>query len=570
MEDAKEEIRARLPIEDVVGRYVELKKAGRNMKGKSPWGVDKTPSFMVSPEKGIWHDFSANKGGDIFSFLMEMEGLDFREAMEKLAGWAGVELKKYAGDGRASALRKRALEANELACKYFQFALTKNKHIAEYVFYRRNLNRKTVEEFRVGYAPSQGKALVKLLSDRGFSVEEMREAGLVNQYDGDLFKKRMTVPLMDAMGAVVGFTARIVDDKDKNSPKYLNTPETVIYNKSRHIFGLSQAKDAIRQNGFAVVVEGNMDVISSHQAGVKETVATGGTAMTEMHLRELARRTQDIRLAYDGDDAGVNAAERAIMMAGQMGISLSVVDDYHGCKDADDLIQKDPELWKQAVVNAVPAVDWLLGKYEDRVDMRTAAGKKIYSDIATKLVSFLHDPVEKEHYERMIVSKLGVSLEAFRSKKDLYKDEKPTSKKYNTTGMTTNSVAQIEVSLIETMENQLMSIVITTENLRKMVSVHDFWGEMHQSVVKNTFVVDKNDASLYNWAEQMRLEYEGRYSSWSEPDLLEEIKGLLTKLQVAKTKDKKEELQRRLKDAEIVGDEQEIERILAEINSINK
>ncbi len=286
MQDAKEEIRARLPIEDVVSQYIELKRAGRTLKGRSPWGVDKTPSFMVSPEKGIWHDFSANKGGDIFSFIMEVEGISFREALEKLAAQAGVELKKYDRSDEVNArLKMRAKEALELACKYFQVCLAKNKAVCEYVFYKRELNRPTIVDFRVGYAPNSKNSLVQFLEKRGYSLAELKEAGLVNRFDGDLFKGRMMIPFVDAnSGDVIGFTGRIID---KGEPKYLNTPETRLFNKGRFIFGLAQAKEAIRKSNFVVIVEGNMDVISSHQAGVKEAVATSGTAMTENHLKIL-------------------------------------------------------------------------------------------------------------------------------------------------------------------------------------------------------------------------------------------------------------------------------------------
>ena len=420
MEDAKEEIRARLAIEDVIGQYIELKRTGRNFKGHSPWGTDRTPSFMVSPDKGIWHDFSSNKGGDIFSFVMEMEGCSFREAMEKLAQQAGVELQRYSNDDRKQAQhRARLYEALELATKYFQFCLTKNKSVCEYVFYKRNMNKKTVEKFRIGYAPSSGRALVDFLTKRGFTKKELEDAGLVNRFGGDLFKARMTIPLMDTGGKVIGFTARILDAKDKNSPKYLNTPETILYNKGRHIFGYSQASEAIRRTDYIVVVEGNMDVISSHQAGVCQAVATAGTAMTEMHLKSFARLTKDIRLAYDGDEAGIRAAERAISMASKFGIYLSVIDDYHGCKDADELIQKDPELWQKAVESYRPALEWLLEKYEGKYNLKTEKGFQEYCTEAKRLIEQIDetDTVLREKYERIVSDRLGISLEAFRAKK---------------------------------------------------------------------------------------------------------------------------------------------------------
>ena len=414
MQDAKEEIKSRLAVEDVVGQYVELKRAGRNLKGRSPWGVDKTPSFMVSPEKGIWHDFSANKGGDIFTFIMEVEGVDFKTALEKLAAQAGVELTKYSGGDQKVAEKKvRAREALALATRYYQACLSHSKKVCEYVFYNRNLNRKTVEEFKIGFAPPNGKDMVTALKKRGFSEAELDTAGLLNRFKGDLFRNRMTVPFIDTTGNVIGFTARVLD---KSEPKYLNTPETLLFNKSKFIFGLFQAKESIRHSGYVVIVEGNMDVISSHQAGVKEAVATSGTAMTEHHLKALSRLTSDIRLAYDGDAAGVKATERAIMMAGDLGIDLAVISDYHGAKDPDELIQKDPKLWQQAVEHKVPAVDWLLKKYEENLNLNSAPDKRKYSDVALKLLSYVKDEVERASYESKIAKKLGVETEVLREK----------------------------------------------------------------------------------------------------------------------------------------------------------
>ena len=256
MYDAKEEIKSRLPVEDVVSQYVELKRAGRNLKGRSPWGVDKTPSFMVSPEKGIWHDFSANKGGDIFTFVMEVEGISFKEAMEKLARQAGVELSKYGGfnkgsDRRLAQRKARAREALVLATRYYQAGLAHSREVCEYVFYKRNLERSTVKEFKIGYAPENGHALIDVLKK-----EELEFAGLLNRFKKDLFRHRMMIPFIDTDGSVIGYTARIIGSGE---PKYLNTPETLLFNKSRFIFGLYQAKEAIRRNGYVIIVEGNMD-----------------------------------------------------------------------------------------------------------------------------------------------------------------------------------------------------------------------------------------------------------------------------------------------------------------------
>ena len=432
MYDAKEEIKSRLAIEDVIGQYVELKRAGRTLKGRSPWGVDKTPSFMVSPEKGIWHDFSAGKGGDIFTFIMEVEGISFKEALEKLAPRAGVDLSKYSlnskNDKKFTQKKLRSKEALKLSTKYYQACLVRDKKVCEYVFYKRNLNRATVAEFKIGYAPASGDALINVLRKRGFTIDELDSAGLLNRFKKDLFRNRMMIPFFDTTGDIIGYTARIIGDGE---PKYLNTPETILFNKSKFIFGLYQAKEAIRHSGFVVIVEGNMDVISSHQAGVKEAVATSGTAMTEQHLKILSRLTSDIRLAYDGDEAGVKATERAVELAGGLGIDLTIISNYHGAKDPDELIQKDPELWQQAVKERVPAVDWLLERYAEKLDLNSAPDKKKFSDIALKLLGYVKDEVEYATYEKKIAQKLDVSVEALREKGDrLTRDlEKKATKK---------------------------------------------------------------------------------------------------------------------------------------------
>lgn len=542
MQDAKEEIRSRLSVEDVVGQYVELKRAGRNLKGRSPWGVDKTPSFMVSPEKGIWHDFSANKGGDIFTFVMEVEGIGFRDALEKLAGQAGVDLSKYSGGDKKVAQKKvRAREALALATKYYQACLMRNKSVCEYVFYKRNMNRGTVKEFKIGYAPADGKALTKVLKRRGFSDEELETAGLLNRFKGDMFRDRMMVPFIDTTGGVIGFTARILG---KGEPKYLNTPETLLFNKSRFIFGLCQAKDAIRRSGYVVIVEGNMDVISSHQAGVREAVATSGTAMTEQHLKALANLTSDIRLAYDGDDAGVRATERAIMMAGDLGIDLTVISDYHGAKDPDELIQKDPKLWQVAVTKNTPAMEWLLKKYEESVDLSSAVGKRKYSDVALKMLGYIKDEIERASYEEKVAKKLNVDVEILREKGDRLKKKLEQSNRKHIK----KPITEVQDNIIKKLEDSLLALKI-------------FGGI---TTVQIPIEIPEDDVRL----SELELIYAAEHKNTASRDLEREAKELLTRYKDEIRKQKIDELNKKL----IVIDEEsdEYEMILREIRDLQK
>ena len=542
MNDAKEEIKSRLAVEDVVGQYVELKRAGRTLKGRSPWGVDKTPSFMVSPEKGIWHDFSANKGGDIFTFIMEVEGIGFREALEKLAAQAGVDLTKYrGGDPQVSRKKARAREALALATKYYQACLVRSKNVCEYVFYQRNLNRKTVEEFKIGYSPASGKALLTALKKRGFSEEELDVAGLLNRFKSDMFRDRMMVPFIDTTGNVIGYTARILG---KGEPKYLNTPETLLFNKSRFIFGLYQAKESIRRNGFVVIVEGNMDVISSHQAGVKEAVATSGTAMTEQHLKALSNLTSDIRLAYDGDAAGIKATERAIMLAGDLGIDLTVISDYHGAKDPDELIQKDPRLWQAAVNKSVPAVDWLLKKYEETVDLSSAPGKRKYSDVALKLLDYVKDEIERASYEEKVAKKLDVDVAVLREKGErLSKKLEQSSKKYLKKPKT-----EIKSDAVKKLENSLLALKI-------------FGGV---SKVQIPLEIPEDDTRLA----ELELVFNSEHQLSENTDYDREAKELLVRYNTLITKQKIKELSERLD--ELDENDEEYEKVLREIRNLQK
>jgi DNA primase len=413
MQDAKEEVRARLNIEDVVGEYVQLKRAGRNFKGLSPFSGEKTASFFVSPDKHIWHDFSSNKGGDVFSFVMEVEGMDFRQALEHLARRAGVDLSLYQSTGsqELAQKKKRLLAANDLAATYYQKSLMSNPHAQEYLFKKRKLSKKVVQDFRIGYAPDTGDALTAFLAKKGFQPQELKDAGLTNRFGGDLYRGRMMVPLMDGTGQVIGFTGRIIVD-DPSAPKYLNTPQTLLYDKSRHVFGLSQAKEAIRKADYAVVVEGNLDVVSSHQVDITTTVATAGTAITEHHLRALGRLTSNIRLAFDGDKAGLAATERAIPIAQVVGVELTIISLPDSAKDPDELIQQDPALWQKAIDGAQPVVDWVIAQFAGRENLETAAGKRAFTTAALSVIRTLKDPVEQDHYVQHIAQMTDTSREA--------------------------------------------------------------------------------------------------------------------------------------------------------------
>lgn len=469
--DAVEEIKQRLNIEDVVGEYVELKRAGRNFKGLSPFSNERSPSFMVSPEKQIWHDFSSGKGGSMFGFVMEMEGVDFKGSLEILARKAGIDLKQYRGaqaSGRGKE-KERLYEALAWATKFYQTQLKSNHDALAYVLQKRGFAKETVLAWQIGYSPNNGRALIEFLKTKKFSDYEIKAAGLSAeryQRTSDMFRGRIMIPLADPQGRIIGFTARLLTD-NPNAPKYINTPQTLLYDKSRHVFGLHVAKEAIRKSGFAVVAEGNLDVITSHQAGVRQVVATAGTALTEAHLKALSRFTGDIRLSFDADAAGMNATERAIPIASKVNVGLSIITIPSG-KDPDDLIRQNPEDWRTAIAQPQYALDWLIARYQKQLDITSAPGKRRFSDIVVTVIRGLSDQVEQEHYLAHVASLIGVSQEALHAKLRQKKtEEKPRLKK----PAAALQVPSKSIADYTKIQNHLLALMLKQPKLRRVTEL---------------------------------------------------------------------------------------------------
>lgn len=462
--DAVEDIKSRLALEDVAAEYMELKRAGRNLKGLSPFSNEKTASLMVSPEKQIWHDFSSGKGGDMFTLVMELEGVDFKGALDILARKAGVDLAQYQkGNGKQAALKNQLYDCLEAATKFYQVQFSQNQAALEYILKTRGYKKQTALDFRIGYAPNTGRALLTFLKKKGFTEEIITKAGLATaRYanTNDMFRGRIMIPLQDATGRVIGFTARALDPKD-TGPKYINTPQTAVYDKGRHVYGLHLAKDSIRKDGFVVVAEGNLDVIASREAGVANIVASAGTAMTEMHLKELSRFTQDVRLAFDQDQAGLNAMERIIPLASKVDVTLSIITVPEG-KDPDELIQKDPKLWQEAIKDYEYAIDWLIGRRAAQLDMNSGSGKRALTDAVLPVVSQLKDSVERDHYLRQLAQLLGVDKAALSTKMQAKQVSNPAKRLKK---VEPAKVAKTDAESLKA-QNQLLALVYAHPDLR--------------------------------------------------------------------------------------------------------
>ena len=571
MNDARDEIKARISIEDLAGEYLELKRTGRNFKALSPWTNERTPSFIISPDKQIWHDFSSGKGGDIFGFIMEVEGMNFREALEFLARKAGVEIETFDSkrSREISEKKERLRKILQISANFYQHMLVRNKEALNYVFKNRKLSKEIVQEFKIGFAPNTQKMLTNFLLKKGFAMSDIRDAGLLNRFGGDIFRNRMVITLQDSGGSPVGFTGRIIKD-EPNAPKYLNTPQTLLYDKSSNIFGLSQAKNEIRKAGFVIVVEGNMDVISSHQAGVKNVVATAGTAMTVHHLKALGRFSNDVRLCFDSDQAGISATERAISLSQQAGVELSIItlnQSAGEAKDPDELIQKDLELWKDSISKPQPAIEWIFDQYEKRLNIATAVGKKEFSTIALKLVENLNDPVEKDFYIEQISKRIGISKTTLLGKFD--EKPRPVKPKRRIKIEKTNEKFVDEYIY----EDDLLALAIKEQKLAKMLSelqdniLHDKQRNQILQILKsNNLDLLKN---FDDYVKILLLKADERLGN-IKGSATDEMKRLIHKIKTQNLQERKINLQEQLEEAEIQGDENLKMKILMEIMQLNK
>lgn len=571
MNDARDEIKARISIEDLAGEYLELKRTGRNFKALSPWTNERTPSFIISPDKQIWHDFSSGRGGDIFGFIMEVEGMTFREALEFLARKAGVEIETFDSkrSREISEKKERLRKILQISANFYQHMLVRNKEALNYVFKNRKLSKEIVQEFKIGFAPNTQKMLTNFLLKKGFAMSDIRDAGLLNRFGGDIFRNRMVITLQDSGGSPVGFTGRIIKD-EPNAPKYLNTPQTLLYDKSSNIFGLSQAKNEIRKAGFVVVVEGNMDVISSHQAGVKNVVATAGTAMTVHHLKALGRFSNDVRLCFDSDQAGISATERAISLGQLAGVELSIItlDQSAGeAKDPDELIQKDLELWKGSISKPQPAIEWIFDQYEKRLNITTAVGKKEFSTIALKLVENLNDPVEKDFYIEQISKRIGISKTTLLGKFD--EKSRPVKPKRRM------KIEKTDEKFVDEYiyEDDLLALAIKEQKLAEML------GELQDNILhdkqRNQIlqILKSNNLDLLknfdDYVKILLLKADERLGN-IKGSATDEMKRLIHKIKTQNLQERKVNLQEQLEEAEIQGDENLKMKILIEIMQLNK
>ncbi|MFH0942665.1 MAG: DNA primase [Candidatus Beckwithbacteria bacterium] len=410
--DQIDEVRRKTDIVELISQYVSLKKAGRNYKGLCPFHEEKTPSFMISPERQIFKCFGCGEGGDAFGFLMKKEGMEFGEALRFLAQKTGVELKDFRPSG-AQKLKERLLEINHLAGEYYHFLLTEHKSGKEGLKYLtdRGVIKDSIRLFKLGFSPNEWEGLSNFLTrKKGYKTQELEQAGLVIKGNSgrfyDRFRGRIMFPLFDHRGRIMGFSGRVLDPEVKEA-KYVNSPETILYHKSAILYGLETTKEAIKKANRAIVVEGELDLIASYQVGVKNIVAIKGSALTEEQIDLLMRFSENLSLALDSDAAGDAASRRGIELAENRGLNIRVIRVKAG-KDPDECVRISSRLWKDSVKEAVPIYDFYLDSGVKKYGVKTIEGKRKLIEEMAKILGKIENEVIKDHYIKKLAKVLGV------------------------------------------------------------------------------------------------------------------------------------------------------------------
>jgi len=581
MSSQTEQIKAKIGIAEVVGSYIKLEKAGSNFKARCPFHNEKSASFFVSPARDNYHCFGCNRGGDIFSFVQEIEGLDFFGALEVLAAKAGVELKPV--DIKLKTENERLYAILEEATKFYHTNLLQSVEAKDYLK-KRQLSEDTVRRFRIGFAKADWSTLLNHLTSKGFKEEDIEKTGLIipsNQsirHAGgryyDRFRGRVMFPLCDVSGRTIGFSGRIVITTDREEAKYINSPQTALYDKSRVLYGYDKAKAEIRNKDLCVLVEGQMDLVSSHQVGVLNTVAVSGTALTAYHLGLIKRLTDNLIMAFDGDTAGISAARRGINIALSLGMEVKIALLPDG-QDPADLVAQNTESWIKAIAEATNVIDFYLAALARKnYDSRTL-NKKISEEVLP-YVARLSNVIDQARFVSKIASFVGTGeAPVWDELKKIRLEPSDLDIELNISSSSDNISEFIKFSRLEMIERKLFSLLFwlqTKDNPSLLAS--ELLVKLKEVVNPERFA--RQNALYESHKGELILEAELSYEG--DEFLVSEVGELLANLKEEFLRLELSELLRKIKNSEAGGGEEidaviylkRCQEITKEINDLKK
>lgn len=596
MSQVTEEIKTKIGIVDLISEYLPLKRSGASYKTNCPFHHEKTPSFMVSPDRQSWHCFGCNIGGDIFEFLMKMENLEFPEALKLLADKAGVKLPEFVNEISASQ-RNRVLDILKLAAKFYHKILIDSPQAEEarkYVFEKRAVSRDVAEEFLLGYITEDWDLLTNFLIKKGFGINDIVAAGLAIKKDNggyyDRFRDRIMFPISDVHGNIVGFTGRVLHDKPEAGAKYVNTPQTIVFDKGRIIYALDKAKQEARRQDKFIIVEGQMDVIANHQFGLVNTVASSGTALTSDQIKLLKRFSNNLYIAFDEDAAGQNATARGIELALIEGMKIKVITiSKEIAKDPDECLKKNPQFWLTAVEQAQSIMDYFFSSILAGQDL---ANPEVRGKVSTQLlekIKQLPDAVEQDFWVKKMAGILDIKYEILyekmRSLKGPVSGESagvPTIGNVLAVKKTKEEIAAEKfLSLLLRWPQFLPAIIpkIKSENfyspvLRGLYEKIVLFYNTAEAVAGETegfihrFKVWNGQNDVCQIIDVLSLLYDKEYASLSKKEAEEEISNITNLLNLWYNETIRHRLQQEMKEAEQNGDKEKIQSIMQKFKDL--
>ncbi len=589
-----DEIKSKVDIVDIISEYVQLKQAGANWKAPCPFHNEKTPSFMVSRDKQIFHCFGCGEGGDIFTFVQKIENVDFPEALNMLAQKAGVKLTKV--DPATVSQKTKLMDICRLSAEFFHKALLNSKEgqLARNYITKRQLKPEIVEEFKIGYAPDSWDLLLNLLRKKGYKDNDILLAGMVVKNDRgqlyDRFRQRLMFPIFDHNSNIVGFTGRILDESKANQGgKYVNTPQTLIYNKSLLAYGLDKAKSEIKKQDLVVVVEGNMDVVASHQAGVKNVIASSGTALTLEQLKILQRYTNNIALSFDADLAGQVAAERGIDTALSLGMNIKVITlpkEIKGkvIKDPDDCLKEGVEYWQQSISQAKTIMQFYFDKVFVQFDNNNPQAKKEIAAKLLKQLAKLTDKVEQNHWLGNLAERLDVPLTILRETFNNYLDKatvpqqqikiEPSIRK-NREELLADQLLALALKYPENLPyiiDHTEKEIITEPKMARVYTELVLYYNKSNKFVYSEFekILSEQDKELSNLPATLMLLADKDFFDFTEDKIKSEIMNIVKELKKSLLSHKLKQVQKLLSEAEKNKDQKQLEELARDFSALSE
>jgi len=563
-----EEIKEKLDVVTVLKDYLDLRPAGRNFKANCPFHQEKSPSFIVSPERGIWHCFGCGEGGDIFKFVMKYENIEFYEALKILAEKAGIELRRLSPtDQKQFGV---LYDINSAALRFWNEALEESKRAKEYLA-GRGLKRETIAEFEVGYADSGFDTLTLHLIKEKFDIGDAVRAGLIFKTDKgkyiDRFRGRVMFPIHNHFGKVVGFSGRILPElENPETGKYINSPETPIFNKSKLLYGYWKSKNFIRDEKAVLLVEGQMDFLMMWQAGVRNLVATSGTALTVDHLKVLKKLADNILITFDKDEAGKLAAERAIDLAGAADLGAFVLDlgDY---KDPAEVAEKEPELISQIIAKPIPAMDYYFARYLGKGNVVTKEGVRTL----LRKIKNLWSAIDQSSWLSELSHRTGVPTKDLTEELEKLEFGEISVGKLEEPALNPTEFNKGEFSRLEHIALRALSLISINEELGKLLSSHielipPRYKGVYLALGGEKVVLDSESKSILDMV-SMRSSLEAEMDTETTE---KELNKLLKELQLEYWKDKRRVVSREILQAEVGGTTEELLIKLKEFDDISK